>query len=222
MTKAKVYLWLHAAICITLAAYLSLSAISMYREGSARKAEHPLESIYTPEGAAEKLAKAAPLFLVGVGLLIAGHVMGLQGEGAERPAKVTMIAERGTQKKLRWIGWGLFALCMVPVLVYFLDPAHFPKDDLEGMFFGLMRVLIPWTAAGLGSLAVCSSLGGNIRREIQAEQSAPVKAPGKKGILQAAVMTAAIVFIIAGICNQSARDVLYKAVTICTECVGLG
>ena len=44
----------------------------------------------------------------------------------------------------------------------------------------------------------------------------------KKGVLQAAVLIAAIAFIIAGVCNGSARDVLYKAVTICTECIGLG
>ncbi|MBQ6373294.1 MAG: thioredoxin [Clostridia bacterium] len=41
-------------------------------------------------------------------------------------------------------------------------------------------------------------------------------------MLQAIVIATAVVLIIAGIFNGSARDVLYKAITICTECVGLG
>ena len=40
--------------------------------------------------------------------------------------------------------------------------------------------------------------------------------------LQFLLLTAAVGFIVAGVFNGSARDVLYKAVNICTECVGLG
>ena len=43
-----------------------------------------------------------------------------------------------------------------------------------------------------------------------------------KALLQIVLITAGVVLIIAGIINQSARDVLYKAITICTECIGLG
>ena len=46
--------------------------------------------------------------------------------------------------------------------------------------------------------------------------------PGKNGILQAVIAVVAVILIIAGAFNGSARDVLYKAITICTECVGLG
>ncbi|MBQ3446873.1 MAG: hypothetical protein IJG37_04430, partial [Synergistaceae bacterium] len=42
------------------------------------------------------------------------------------------------------------------------------------------------------------------------------------GILRAVILAAALCFIIAGVFNGSARDVFYKAVNICTECVGLG
>ena len=59
----------------------------------------------------------------------------------------------------------------------------------------------------------------------------PVKAGGpvrqkpemkQKGIVQTVLVVAAVVFIIAGILNGSARDVLVKAIHICTECIGLG
>ena len=41
-------------------------------------------------------------------------------------------------------------------------------------------------------------------------------------LLQAALLAAALGMIVAGALNGSLRDVLYKAVNICTECVGLG
>ena len=254
MTKGKVYLWLQAAACIALAAFLSFSAVGIFREGSARKAENPTESIYTPQDTADKLVQAAPLALAGAALLITGLALGLKDENAEKPVKDAslkrdllsarvihpsgaMIAEQRTQKRLKWIGGGLFLLCMVPVLVYLLQPAHFPPDDLEGMFFGLMKVFLPWTAAGLSALSVTSVLSEkSVLKEIRAaeeqlkeekEEGSAAAAgeagpAGKKGMLQAALIIAAIVFIIAGVLNGSARDVLYKAVTICTECVGLG
>ena len=37
-----------------------------------------------------------------------------------------------------------------------------------------------------------------------------------------ATVVAAAAFILAGVLNGSARDVLIKAIHICTECVGLG
>ena len=254
LTKGKVYLLLQAAVCIALVVLLSLSAIAVYQDGSARKAEHPMESIYSPEVAAGKFAPIAPLFFAGVGLLIAGLVLGVKDERAARPVKDAsldrdllssrvarpsdaMLAERRAQRKLLWIGRGLFAVCMVPILIYILDPAHFPPDDPERMFVGLMRVLLPWTAVGLGALAVSSALRDrHALREVQAAQEqlkaeraegiaagrGPVDPPKKTGVLQAIVIATAVVLIIAGIFNGSARDVLYKAITICTECVGLG
>lgn len=41
-------------------------------------------------------------------------------------------------------------------------------------------------------------------------------------LLRAALYAAAIAMVIAGILNGGMRDVLVKAVNICTECIGLG
>ena len=40
--------------------------------------------------------------------------------------------------------------------------------------------------------------------------------------IRAALLAAAVAFIAAGILNGGMRDVLFKAINICTECVGLG
>ena len=47
------------------------------------------------------------------------------------------------------------------------------------------------------------------------------RAPGGK-TLRTVLLVAAIVLIVAGVFNGSARDVFGKAVKICTECIGLG
>ncbi len=44
----------------------------------------------------------------------------------------------------------------------------------------------------------------------------------RPGAVQAVVLTAAVIFIIMGIFNGSALDVLTKAIKICSECIGLG
>ena len=257
MSKSKIYLALQVVVCIALVVLLSVSAIGIYQEGIVRKAEHPMESVYTPENVAGKFAPIAPLFFAGLGLMIAGLVLGAKDENAEKPVKdaeisrdlivsrvaqpsAEMTAEHNRQKKLKWLGWGLFSLCMVPILVFLLNPAHFPEADPESMFYGLLRVFLPWAAVGLGALAVTSVLREkSVLRETKAAQermkaekaektedaaagTPSVNPSAKTRNAQVVLLIAAIVLILAGVFNGSAMDVLYKAITICTECVGLG
>ena len=118
MKRGRLYLLLQAAVCIALVALLAGSAITIYEEGSARKAEQPMESI-------------------------AGLLLGVKDENAEKPKGMATASESA-------------------------DP---PKH-----------------AAGL----------------------------------QMILIAAAVLLILAGALNGSALDVLYKAITICTECIGLG
>lgn len=254
MKKSKLYLILQTLVCIALVALMSVAAISTYREGAARKTLNPLESIYTPEIAAEKMAPIAPLLFAALGLLVAGLALGAKDEDAEKPVKDAEIArdltvarvndpsddmrrERAAQRRLRWIGCGAFALCMVPIALFLTRPANFPVEDPEVMFRGLIRVFLPWTAAGLGALCVAAALREkSILREtetakarLKAERAeglpaaqTPAAKARNRGAIQVAIVVAAVILIVAGIFNGSARDVLYKAITICTECVGLG
>lgn len=284
MIKKKAYLVIQAAALIALVLLLSLTTVSIYREGQIRKAENPLESVYTPEIVAKKFAPAAPLFFGLLGMTLAGLVLGVKDEDAEKPVKDAeagrdlivsrvgtpseeMKREQAVQKKLQVTGWVIFALCMVPIVIYLCNSAHFPQDDYDGMLFGLLRVLVPCTCAGLTALAVTFVMRDkSVQREIRAaqavlkEEKAAGKTPGqaktaavpgvggvsgaagaeasagaekagglgntdkmkKHKTIQAVLVVAAVVLIVAGILNFSARDVLYKAITICTECVGLG
>ena len=76
MTRTRIYLIIQAVLCALLVVLLSLSAVTIYRDGAARKAEQPLEPIYTRGIVAEKFAPIAPLFFAAIGLMIAGLVLG--------------------------------------------------------------------------------------------------------------------------------------------------
>ena len=153
-----------------------------------------------------------------------------------RPSE-EMRRERTAQLGWRAAGWIGFAACMIPIAVWLLNPAHFPADDPEGMFAELLWTLIPWTVAGIGALTAASAMRTvHARRELEAAREQLRRegaggivtdprstADGKRlGALRAALLAVAAALILLGVFNQSARDVLYKAITICTECVGLG
>ena len=53
-----------------------------------------------------------------------------------------------------------------------------------------------------------------------AEPKACCKKP--VAIARIAILVIAIVLVVLGACNEGTKDILTKAVNICTECVGLG
>ena len=160
-----------------------------------------------------------------------------------------MAKERGLQKKLKIGGWIGFAVCMVPIFLYVTNKAHFALADAEGLdqsILALIAFVVPWTAIGLACLSVTTILQErSMQREIDAaaallkenkdaaKAQVPVKAEStlhntpeatvrNRVLLRRILMAAAVVFIILGVMNGSMKDVLVKAIKICTECVGLG
>lgn len=83
MTEKKLYLIVQSVVCVLLVILLAASAVSIYREGKARKAEDPMESIYTAEKAAEKFRPIAPLFFGSFGLTAAGWILAVKDDSAE-------------------------------------------------------------------------------------------------------------------------------------------
>lgn len=255
MTKGKVFLLLQALLCIAVAVLLTFSAVGIYREGIAAKAENPLAWIYSREIVAERFKVITPLFFISVGLTIAGLILEVRDENSGKPVKdpelardftVSRVAqanegmqkEQTVQKRISLFGWAGFGVCMVPVLLYITNGEHFPNGNLEPVFLSLLMHTVPWIAAGFGCLmvaAVCKEKSilretEFAREQLKAEKAAGIqKADGEKqkkkdytGTIRLVLLAAAVCFIIAGVFNGSARDVLGKAVKICTECVGLG
>ena len=106
------------------------------------------------------------------------------------------------------------------------------------MFMSLLVHILPWTAIALGVQIVSEVLQDKSRtRQINLLKSAPKD--GKSGttaklrpegqadgsriwLVRGVILAAAILLIILGAVTGNAREVLVKAINICTECVGLG
>lgn len=256
MNRKKALLIAQSILCVILAVMLITAALGIYREGLAQKAADPLSWIYTREKASAALRSVLPLLALSLVMTVVGLVMGIRDENAEKPVKDTeclrdltvsrtneasaeMKAERARQKKLLYGGWALFALCMIPILLYITNGDHFPDGNLEPVFLALIGHVIPWIALGLAALMVSAVLQEkSMQREIEAAKEQiklektigvqpEAESSGKQSsvnvrTLRAALLILACVLIVAGVFNGSARDVFGKAVKICTECVGLG
>ena len=87
MTEKKLYLTLQSVLCILLVVLLAASTLSIYREGKAQKAEDPMASIYSREKTAEKFRPIAPFFFGAIGLTVAGWVLAVKDESADKPVR---------------------------------------------------------------------------------------------------------------------------------------
>ena len=90
-------------------------------------------------------------------------------------------------------------------------------------------MVLGFTVCHIGSLLVSKSyeLQTGIYKQIinDGRSFITIRRPPTKiavNLIRSAILVAAIAMIIAGIFNGTARDVLTKAVAICTECIGLG
>ena len=292
MAKNKIFLWIQTALCMLIAILLASSAVRIFIDGSAYQAAgHPSEWIYTREKAAAALMPILPLFLLSFAMTVYGLVKGIEDEKADKPvqdverardlvcARVAqpseeMAKERALQKKLQLGGWIGFAVCMIPILLYITNGAHFALTDAEGLdhsIVSMVAFVVPWTVIGLACLVVTTVLQGrSIQREADAATAlmkeaaaakaaqaakagaesaktagAPsagaesAKAPSaskaaaplyntspetdrRRILIRRVLLVAAVIFVVLGVQNGSMKDVLVKAIRICTECVGLG
>lgn len=124
----------------------------------------------------------------------------------------------------------LLALVMIAVVIgIYREGAALRADDPLAAIFTreiaaeAFSAIAPLFFAAVGMAAVGLILG--IRDENSLKPAAGGKvenrAPGGKTV-RTVLLVAAVVLIVAGAFNGSARDVFGKAVKICTECVGLG
>lgn len=160
----------------------------------------------------------------------AGNITGIYADEARQEQRKRVLLRTGAA--------GLFSGMMVYPLIYFLNVDHFTVINQNGDIIKAMTLVLVPGIIGLGLCYVCTLLTSkSFRRETElykkyiAEnkgQLSPanptVKAENSKRLLliRCGVLTVAVVFIIAGIINGGAYDVLLKAIVICTECIGLG
>ena len=144
-----------------------------------------------------------------------------------------------SKKQRFWLLAGTVALCValaLPALIYALNFKHYEADYNASVIAACLWML-PFVACALGLciayLYVDKMLVG---REIalvkQALAATGVTASPKEATVKEnsrvvlgvriALFVLALALIVAGIVNGGMADVLYKAINICTECIGLG
>ena len=121
-------------------------------------------------------------------------------------------------------------LCAVMAGLFLLNGDNFVSWDLEIVMGEMLVHVAPWAAVAL--LAVYIALRAcdkSCLREAEALKGLPAGKPAPlqekpfpASVLRADLYAAAIVFIVLGAMNGGLRDVLVKAINICTECIGLG
>ncbi len=133
----------------------------------------------------------------------------------------------------------LYALLMIHPVIYFCTPGNFTVENLNGDIIRAVSLALGYSLIGLVACFVCKLLcSKSISRELEickkaiagtspkkeaAESPAVDNKPSRRLLaIRATILLVAIVFIIVGIFNGGADDVLLKAIAICTECIGLG
>ena len=88
MTRKEAFLIIQAVLCAAIAALLAAGALSLYLDGAAKQAEGDLfYYMFTRERAGAKLAPVIPLIFCALGMTIAGTVLGIRDEKAEKPLR---------------------------------------------------------------------------------------------------------------------------------------
>ncbi len=88
MTRTKLFLIIQAALCTVIAILLAAGALSLYLDGAAKQAEGDLfYYMFTREKAGAKLLPVLPLLFCALGLTVAGIILGIKDENADKPAR---------------------------------------------------------------------------------------------------------------------------------------
>lgn len=159
-------------------------------------------------------------------------------------------AEYNKARKIRLIIW-LCALAVVlasaiACLVYLCTAANFKGEDIYAEILKMVANVLPWTMAAIIAGAGVSIYNGVlVEKQLKAAKAMLVSGNGtlkaqpdyyKKleavnavaasritvWVIRGVILVVAVAFILLGIFNGGADDVLGKAVNICTECIGLG
>ena len=169
-----------------------------------------------------------------------------EGNGSEYEAAEANYKKLRTIRLYMWVGECEILLgCTIAVLVYMLNTSHFLSENITGEIFRMVQNVLPWIAVAFATLVGVAIANGIIAKKQVKELKALIKygsgdpaAPhvpewvtaAKKAltsditlwVVRGIVFVVAVTFIILGIVNGGANDVLIKAINICTECIGLG
>ncbi len=143
-------------------------------------------------------------------------------------------------KILRWILSGatvgmILLLCWQCLTIYlvgnspenisggvYLTPVYTAQDVAERLS-GIIPAFVIYIVIAAAAVIVHLIWGTAPRNTVKIRPCPPRAVTGKwRTVARMAVLCLGVLFIVLGTMNGGARDVLIKAINICTECIGLG
>lgn len=209
-----------------------------------------IQPVYSLAIVRERLTAVAPALWIYLAAVVLGLILqSFAGEQAKprayrepedalrrlRQRVTVMPAAAMEEQSQRFRIWGcamvVVAVSAALALNYLLCQDNFVDWDLEAVVGSMMLHVAPWVAVAFGALCAASHLATNsVQREIALLKTAPqeksqtrdetiTKSPA---VVRIVLYAAAVILIVLGVMNGGLRDVLVKAINICTECIGLG
>lgn len=208
--------------------------------------------IYTPEIVSQYFEPIKIITFVYFGILVAGIVVALvlakdnikfkhddadiiKYEKARFKAAKIESAEIKKIEKVRLIRLivllVILVLCLLMCCLFIFNPKSFTSTgDLIQEAVNMVVHLLPWVLFSFAALCLYYFTSLPIDREevkIIRKLLAGKKIEKKQNnwklwAIRGVIFAIAVTFILIGVFNEGAQDVLMKAISICTECIGLG
>ena len=240
------------AMTLLLALWLCWQCIDIYVDGNAPKnlgadGLH-LTDVYTAGDVAQRLQPLRWALMAYVVLILGATAAGKNEESKlpmpeeNRLAMMKRLLPEGTslpeaalkeERLRRWVRIALVAWLLVsaiPAGVFLLDGRNFVSWELETVMGALLRHVLPWTVEAIIAIWAAEMLCAHsmvqecaLLKALPKGKLTPVQEKAfPVGAVRMVLLGIAMVFIVLGVMNGGLRDVLVKAINICTECIGLG
>lgn len=208
-----------------------------------------IDPVFTRENTAAALRSLAPLF-AGYSLLAAvtGILHAVYGTPDKQPGMTpenrlrlmkrrtsdlpeAALREERLRLRIKLAAGAVCAACLAFIAAYMLRRENFTSWELDAVLGRMLMHTLPWLAVAFAA-AVSASYAcarsavreADLLKGLPKDTAATAEAARRLPVnfLRAALLAAGAVFIALGIANGGMRDVLVKAINICTECIGLG
>lgn len=242
------YSWILAAVMAVLGVLLILACLDIYTSGprpySAEAIAQRFRSIAVP------VLIGTVGIIGGIALNLLLPLERSRARSVSSPEDIMLRLRQKAdippvQKEIRLrlilrVATGIFfAALMVYPMIYFLNPDHFTVSSLNADVIRAVTIALIPAAVGLVLCWICRALvNHSFKREAAIYKQALAsghRAPSTQDtvtskkcccgflrVIRITLAVVAVIFIVVGIFNGGAEDVLKKAIAICTECIGLG
>ena len=128
MTRKRIFLIAQAVLCALTAVFLAAAALRLYFAGVGEQTGELFDHVYTREKAGAALLPVLPLLIVSLAMTVAGIVLGVRDENADKPVREERLlrdlgetqrcaAHRENSRGTQYLRTAVFALALVLIVM---------------------------------------------------------------------------------------------------------